>query len=69
MFWLRLGLAMTLVYDRSVTLSILKLKNLVAGLLALVGHVSVETTERYLGSKQKLRHAVNDTMGLEPKVG
>ena len=32
----------------------------------LLGHVSVETTERYLGSKQKLRHAVNDTMGLEP---
>ncbi len=31
----------------------------------LLGHVSVETTERYLGSKQKLRHAVNDTMGLE----
>jgi len=32
----------------------------------LLGHVSVETTERYLGSKQKLRHAVNDTIGLEP---
>ena len=31
----------------------------------LLGHVSVETTERYLGSKQKLRNAVNDTMGLE----
>ena len=35
----------------------------------LLGHVSVETTERYLGSKQKLRHAVNDTMGLEPELG
>ena len=35
----------------------------------LLGHVSVETTERYLGSKQKLRHAVNDRMGLEPELG
>ena len=34
----------------------------------LLGHVSVETTERYLGSKQKLRHAVNDRMGLEPEI-
>ena len=33
----------------------------------LLGHVSVETTERYLGTKQKLRHAVNDSMGLEPE--
>ena len=31
----------------------------------LLGHASVQTTERYLGCKQKLRHAVNDTMGLE----
>jgi len=31
----------------------------------LLGHVSVQTTERYLGCKQKLRHAVNDRMGLE----
>jgi integrase len=31
----------------------------------LLGHVSAQTTERYLGCKQKLRHAVNDTMGLE----
>jgi hypothetical protein len=28
-------------------------------------HVSVQTTERYLGCKQKLRHAVNDRLGLE----
>ena len=34
----------------------------------LLGHVSVETTERYLGCKQRLRHAVNDKIGLEPKV-
>ena len=34
----------------------------------LLGHVSVETTERYLGSKQKLRDAVNDRMGLEPEI-
>jgi hypothetical protein len=26
----------------------------------LLGHVSVETTERYIGSKQKLQDAVND---------
>ena len=32
----------------------------------LLGHVSVETTERYLGYKQRLRHAVNDKIGLEP---
>ena len=31
----------------------------------LLGHVSVQTTERYLGSKQKLRHAVNDQLGLD----
>jgi integrase len=33
----------------------------------LLGHVSVQTTERYLGCKQKLRHAVNDQLGLEVK--
>jgi site-specific recombinase XerD len=32
----------------------------------LLGHVSVETTERYLGCKQRLREAVNDHIGLEP---
>ena len=31
-----------------------------------IGHVSVETTERYLGCKQRLRSAVNDRIGLEP---
>jgi integrase len=31
----------------------------------LLGHVSVQTTERYLGCKQKLRHAVNDHLGFE----
>ena len=31
----------------------------------LLGHASVQTTERYLGCKQKLQHAVNDRMGLE----
>ena len=34
----------------------------------LLGHVSIQTTERYLGCKQKLRCAVNDRLGLEPKV-
>ena len=32
----------------------------------LLGHVSVETTERYLGCKQRLTGAVNDHIGLEP---
>jgi len=32
----------------------------------LLGHVSVQTTERYLGSKQKIRDAVNDRIGIEP---
>lgn len=31
----------------------------------LLGHVSVQTTKRYLGSKQRLRHAVNDHIGME----
>lgn len=31
----------------------------------LLGHVSVQTTERYLGCKQRLRLAVNDHIGLE----
>ena len=31
----------------------------------LLGHASIETTEKYLGCKQKLRHAVNDAIGLE----
>jgi site-specific recombinase XerD len=31
----------------------------------LLGHATVQTTERYLGRKQKLRHAVNDNLGLE----
>ena len=32
----------------------------------LLGHVSIQTTERYLGCKQKLRCAVNDTLAIEP---
>jgi len=31
----------------------------------LLGHASVQTTERYLGCKQKLREAVNDNIGLD----
>ncbi len=27
---------------------------------------SIQTTERYLGCKQKLRSAVNDRLGIEP---
>ena len=32
----------------------------------LLGHVPVQTTERYLGCKQRFRNAVNDHIGLEP---
>ena len=34
----------------------------------LLGHVSVQTTERYLGCKQRIRGAVNDRIGIEPEV-
>jgi site-specific recombinase XerD len=33
----------------------------------LLGYVSVQTTERYLGCKQRIRSAVNDRIGIEPK--
>ena len=32
----------------------------------LLGHVSVQTTERYLRCKQRIRSAVNDHIGIEP---
>jgi hypothetical protein len=32
----------------------------------LLGHVSIQTTEHYLGCKQRLRCAVNDRLGIEP---
>jgi site-specific recombinase XerD len=32
----------------------------------LLGHVSVQTTERYLGCKLRIRSAVNDRIGIEP---
>jgi len=31
-----------------------------------LGHVSVQTTEIYLGCKQRLHGAVNDQIGIEP---
>lgn len=34
----------------------------------LLGHVSIQTTERYLGCKQKLRSPVNDRLGIEPNT-
>ena len=33
----------------------------------LLGHVSVQTTERYMGCKQRIRAAVNDRIGIEPR--
>jgi site-specific recombinase XerD len=32
----------------------------------LLGRVSVQTTERYLGCKQRIRSAVNDRIGIGP---
>jgi integrase len=32
----------------------------------LLGHASVQTTERYHGYKQRIRSAVNDRIGIEP---
>jgi integrase len=34
----------------------------------LLGHVSVQTTERYLGCKQRIGSAVNDRIGIEPST-
>jgi integrase len=34
----------------------------------LLGHVSVQTTERYLGCTQPISSAVNDRIGIEPKT-
>jgi integrase/recombinase XerD len=31
----------------------------------LLGHASIQTTERYLGTEQALAHAVNDAIGLD----
>jgi integrase len=35
----------------------------------LLGHVSIETTEKYLGCKQRFQNAVNDDIGLDPGGG
>jgi site-specific recombinase XerD len=32
----------------------------------LLGHASVQTTEKYLGCRQRFREAVNDVIGIEP---
>jgi len=34
--------------------------------ISLLGEISVQTTERYLGCKQRIRSAVNDRIGIEP---
>jgi integrase len=34
----------------------------------LLGHASIQTTERYLGSRQNLVHAVNDLMPLQASI-
>ena len=35
----------------------------------LLGHASVQTTERYLGTRQNLVQAVNDNLPVEPELG
>jgi hypothetical protein len=34
----------------------------------LLGHISVQTTERYLGCTQRISSAVNDRIGIEPAL-
>ena len=34
----------------------------------LLGHVSIQTTERYFGCKQRIRSAMNDRLGIEPRT-
>jgi hypothetical protein len=34
----------------------------------LLGHVPIQTAEKYLGSKQRIRNAVNDYIGIEPSA-
>jgi site-specific recombinase XerD len=34
----------------------------------LLGHASVQTTEKYLGCTQRIRGAVNDQIGIEPTL-
>jgi hypothetical protein len=40
---------------------------LVAQIRFLLGHITVQTTERYLGCTQRISSAVNDRIGIEPK--
>ena len=35
----------------------------------LLGHVSVQTTERYLGCRQQIRPTVDERFGIEPNPG
>jgi hypothetical protein len=36
--------------------------------IQFLGHVSIQTTERYLGCKQRIRAAVNDRTASNPKA-
>jgi hypothetical protein len=53
---------------RTATKSVLRLPDLEHAKAAVLnmGHVSVQTNERYLGCKQRIRSAVNDRIGIEP---
>ena len=41
-------------------------RSITAVVQKVLGHVSVQTTERYLGCRQRTRGAVNDHIGMEP---
>lgn len=60
---LRPGLGSTAFRARDIAPRVTSLR----GVQFLLGHVSVQTTERYLGCKQRLRGAVNDCIGIEPE--
>jgi hypothetical protein len=52
--------------SRQLTPGTINLRLGAARRLAYEAAVSVQTTERYLGCKQRIRSAVNDRIGIEP---
>lgn len=52
--------------SQEVVRSILSLGDELEQIQFLLGHISVQTTEKYLGCKQRLRQSANDRLGIEP---